>query len=310
MIWTWVLAIIAGLLLSSFASRGVVDNIAKLAFDLGVPPIMLGLTVMSIGTDLPEMANSIITSVTGHGDMNVGDSVGSTVTQVTLVLGLLPLLCGSFALGRQQVIYAGLFTSGALLLGVALLSDGFFSRLDGMILVLFWIIGSVAIWYFSPPPAEPLPTKAGGKWFKHISAALAGLAAVAAGAYLAITGFIELSVYFGVPEYLITFFAGAIGTSLPELFVDVQAIRRGAHELAIGDIFGSSFVDATLSIGIGPIIAATPVTAHLAIRGGIVSAAILLFIALLFSRIRRHDWRSGVLLLMLYAALYPLLLQS
>lgn len=109
-------------------------------------------------------------------------------------------------------------------------------------------------------------------------------------------------------RYLITFFAGAIGTSLPELFVDYQAIRRGARDLAVGDVFGSSFIDASLSIGIGPLLVATPVTAGLAIRSGILSAVVLLFVTLLFSRIRQHDWRSGSILLLLYAALYSVML--
>lgn len=309
MIWTWLLAAMAGLAIASVASRLVVDNFGKLAFDLGVPPFLFGLTVMAIGTDLPEIANSIIASVTQHGDMNIGDSVGSTVTQVTLVLGLLPLLSGAFGVGRRQVVLAGAFTCAALILGVILLRDGFFSRLDGGILVTSWLVGSVGIWYYSPPASQSLPVQATGNWVRHAAAAFAGLAVVVGGAYLAISSFIELANYFGFPEYLITFFAGAIGTSLPELFVDVQAIRRGAHDLAVGDIFGSSFVDATLSIGIGPIIAATPITAQLAVRGGLTSAIILLLVTLLFSRIRKHDWRSGTLLLILYFALYPLLLQ-
>ncbi len=302
------LACLAGLVIAAYASRSVVTHIGQLAFSLGVPPFILGFTVMAIGTDLPEIANSIIASVTQHGDMNVGDSIGSTVTQVTLVLGLLPFFSGKFNVGRRHVVLTGIFTMAALALGTALLYDGFFSRTDGGLLVASWLVGTLFIWHFSPPASEPIPSKISESKVKHGMAAAGGLIAVAAGASLAISCFIELSLIFGLSEYVITFFAGAIGSSLPELFVDVQALRSGAKDLAVGDVFGSSFIDASLSIGIGPVIMATPVTANLAIRGGILSFVVLLVVTLLFSRIHQHDWRSGIILLLLYAALYPVLL--
>ena len=79
------------------ASRHTVDHAVGLATSVGVPPFLIGITIMSVGTDLPEIANSIIASLGGHGDLNVGDSIGSAATQVTLGLGLLPLLAGAFA---------------------------------------------------------------------------------------------------------------------------------------------------------------------------------------------------------------------
>ena len=78
--------------------------------------------------------------------------------------------------------------------------------------------------------------------------------------------------------------------------------------MAVGNVFGSSLMDATLSMGAGPIVAPTLITASFAVRGGLVAAGAVLVLTLLFSRIRMHDWRSGILLLLLYAALYPLLL--
>jgi cation:H+ antiporter len=303
-----VFMVVAGLILAGIASRVVVSRITALAQGTNIPPFILGLTILSIGTDLPEIANSIIASVAQHGDMNAGDSIGSTVTQVTLVLGLLPLMAGSFHVGRRPVVLAGSATVVALLIGVFLLSDGHLSRTDGTILVASWIVGSAAIWRFSPPSSKAIVADTSGSKAAHLAVAILGLAAVGAGAVAALKGFIDVSVQFGLPEYLITFFAGSIGTSLPELFVDFTALRQGTSDLAVGDLFGSSFVDSTLSIGIGPIVAATPVSAGLVLRGGLTAAAALILVTLLFSRIRTHDWRSGLILLLIYAATYPILL--
>ncbi len=307
--WIWLFMVGGGLLIASVASRVVVSRVTKLAQGSGIPPFILGLTILSIGTDLPEIANSVVASLTQHGDMNVGDSIGSTVTQITLVLGLLPFLCGAFRVGRRHVVLTGLATVVALFVGLFVLSDGYLARSDGVILVTLWLIGSAVIWKLSPPASEPVDAVAAGRRSTHVLVTIFGLAAVGAGAVAVVTGFIELSRLFGLPEYIITFFAGSIGTSLPELFVDVTALRRGTGDLAVGDLFGSSFVDATLSIGIGPAAAAaTPVTTALVLRGGLVAVAAVTIVTLLFSRVRKHDWRSGLILLMIYAATYPLLL--
>lgn len=303
--------VVAGLVLASIASKSVVFRVTQLAHGTGIPPFVLGLTLLAIGTDLPEIANSIIASLAQHGDMNVGDSIGSTVTQVTLIAGVLPLLCGAFFVGRRHVVLTGAATVVALLVGVGVLADGYFSRIDGAILVTLWLVGSAAIWHFSPPASKPVqdvPTDKPVKRARNAVVAVFSLAIVGIGAYGVITGFIELSLHFGLPEFLITFFAASVGTSLPELFVDVTALRHGTGDLAVGDLFGSSFVDATLSIGIGPIFAATAVTRDLVVRGGLLAAVVLLIVTLLFSRVRHHDWRSGIILLLVYAAMYPILL--
>jgi cation:H+ antiporter len=300
--------VVAGFVVAGVASRSVVDHVSALAYSLGVPPFLLGLTVVALGTDLPEIANSIIASVTQHGDMNVGDSVGSAVTQITLVLGILPFLVGRFRVGRRHVVIAGASICVGLATSTILLSDGHFSRYDGIILVILWVVGTLVILRFSGPASKPVEAGNEDPKWKNAGGAILGLGLVAAAATAIVVGFIEISEYYGLPEYIVTFFAGAIGTSLPELFVGFSALRRGARDLAVGDLFGSSFADATLSIGIGPIIAATSVSSELVLRGGIASFVIVLLVTLIFARIHIHDWKSGTILLILYAGLYVVLL--
>jgi cation:H+ antiporter len=304
----WIALLVIGFTVALLASRRAVLHASALAFGLRVPPFLIGVTLLAIGTDLPEIANSIIASVAGHGDINVGDSIGSSVTQVTLILGLLPLIGGAFTAGRSRVLATGLLTVVALGIGAFLLSDGYLARSDGIILVGCWLVFSVILWRKGPPADQPAVVIPVRRKSFHATATIGYMALVGAGATAAVEAFVHLAEAFSVPEYLMTFFVASIGTSLPELIVDVTALRRGQRDLAVGDIFGSSLVDTTLSIGIGPIVAPTFVSASLAVRGSLFAMAALALVTLLFTVIRRHDWKTGSILLSVYALMYVALL--
>ncbi|NNJ47264.1 MAG: sodium:calcium antiporter [Acidimicrobiia bacterium] len=309
MIVVWIAVVVVGMAVALVASRKAVDHASSLAFGLKVPPFLIGLTLLAIGTDLPEIANSIIASVSDHGDLNVGDSVGSTITQVTLVLGLLPFFVrGGVTVGRSRVLLPSLIIAGQLAVIALLLQDGQFARADGAILLGLWVGGSLLLWRKAPSHSKPAISVPSRRKSYHAGAALGALVIVGVGATLAVIGFIELAEAFGVPEFIIAFFGQAVGTSLPELMVAVTAIRRGERDLAIGDVFGASLLDSSLSIGIGPLIAPTAITADLAVASGLAGAVTLLIIAALMSRFERHTVWTGLVLLALYAAFFPLLL--
>jgi cation:H+ antiporter len=305
----WIVAVVAGLGVALLASRRAIDHASTLAFGLKVPPFLIGLTLLAIGTDLPEIANSIVASVGDHGDLNVGDSIGSTITQVTLVLGLLPFFArGGIIVGRSRVLIPSLIIAGQLGVVAFLLRDGQFSRIDGAVLLCLWVGGSLVLWHKGPAPSEPTMSVPSRRKGYHVVATLLALAIVGGGATVAVIGFIELSQLFGVPEFIIAFFGTALGTSLPELVVAATALRRGERDLAIGDVFGASLLDSSLSIGIGPLIAPTAISADLAVASALGGAGALLIIAALMSRFERHNRWTGLALLALYAAFFPLLL--
>lgn len=299
---------VAGFAVTIVASRSAVREAQKLAAGTRIPPWVLGITLVSIGTDLPEIANSIVASISGHGDINVGDSVGSAATQSTLVLGLLPFLGGAIVIGRRRVVRIGLATVASLVLGAALMQDGMLSRTDAVILVVAWLAGSVFAARQLPAGSQPtMQVQARGK-MRSATIMMFSLAVVGAGAAAAVWAVTSLAEVFGAPEYIIAFFVASIGTSLPELAVDVTALRSGLRDLAIGDVFGSSMVDATLSIAAGPLLAPVGVTAAIAMRGSITAAVAILLVVLLLSIRPRLDRRSGVALLFLYAGFYLALL--
>lgn len=312
MLFLWVAATVGGLLTAILASRTVVEHAAALARHSRLPPFIVGLTLLAIGTDLPEIANSIVASAGGNGDVNVGDSVGSAVVQVTLVLGLLPFFGEPHLESRRSVVIAGVLTATALALGAGLLADGFLGRPDAIILVSAWIAATWVVGAAEPEllhqPKLELDTNNDLSNSRRVMRILVGLAFVAGGASLAVWGIIAIADSVGIPAYIIAFFGASIGTSLPELVVVVTAIRRGQTAIAIGDIFGASLIDSTLSIGIGPLFFPTAVTSSLTVPGSLVASVAVIVVTLLFSRITNHDRRSGLLLLIIYGTVFAVLL--
>lgn len=302
------IAVLGGFTLSVLASRRAVDNTADIAAGTRIPPFVVGFTLLAVGTDLPEIANSIVSSISGHGDLNVGDSIGSVATQTTLVLGLLAIIGGTLIISKTRVARIGSATVFALLLGVALMADGDISRLDATILISAWIIGSVITWGPAPEGTQmPLQLKAAAKTKKALLV-LAELAVVGAATALAVWGLTQIAESLSLPEYIVAFFLASIGTSLPELVVTLTAVRRGQSELAIGDALGASFIDATLSIGIGPLIAPIAVTVSLVIPGSLAAAGAVGIVALVLAIRGRHDWRTGAVFILIYLAFYVILL--
>jgi cation:H+ antiporter len=116
-----------------------------LATALGVSPLIIGVTLVSIGTDISEIFNSIISCSLGHGDIDVGDSVGSDLTQLTLIFGILPIVCGAFHIHRRDIIILGTCEVLSLILIFTVVEKGYITRLDAIFMVFslviyFWLI--------------------------------------------------------------------------------------------------------------------------------------------------------------------------
>lgn len=304
----WMMVLVAGFALAIFASSRAVSHASSLAFGLNVPPFLIGITLVAIGTDLPEIANSIAASISGNGDLNVGDSVGSAAAQVTLVLGVAPIAGGAFVAGRSRVAWVGSLTVIALGIGTILFSDGYLGRRDALLLLGYWMVANVVIWRTAPPGAEPALSVPSRRKGRHFGTTLVFLALVGVGATAAVLAFENLSEALGVPQYIIAFFVASIGTSLPELVVSVSALRQGERDIAVGDLFGASLSDSALSIASGPLIAPTPITAALAVRGSVVAMTAIGLVTILLTLTRRVDWRIGIALLAIYAGVCVALL--
>lgn len=303
----WLIVLATGLLVAVMSSRWSVGHLIEFAAGTRIPAFVIGITFVSIGTDLPEMANSVVASVTGHGDINVGDSIGSAMVQSTLILGLLPILAGTFPLARDRVRKTGLATVGALTVGAALMSDGALSRLDATVLIAVWVVGTALMWRGLPEETARLTRLGESGSAHHLPKALFGLVLVGLGATTAVQAVEELAVLWSLPEYLVATVLASLGTSLPELAVELNAIKRGQWDLAVGDAIGSSFVDATVSLGVGPLITPIVVTIPIVALGSLVAAAVIGVSVLVLVQREEHSRVSGTVLIGVFVLGYLLI---
>jgi len=302
---------VAGLGLALVASDRAVAYTRALAAALGAPPFIVGVVLVSLGTDLPEIANSIAAHLQDEGDVNVGDSIGSTLTQYTLVLGLFPFVAGAMVIDRRQVGVVTALTMAGLTLTTIFVADGWLGRWEGLALVLAWALFTWIVVRAIPGSApEVAPRVAFGSRWAQAGVVLGALAIVGLGATVAVRALVRLAELAGVPEFVIAFFGASLGTSAPEIVVDVTALLRGAPGIALGDALGSSLVDATLSIGIGPLVAPASVTARLAVTGALCTLLAVGVVGGLLGKRRRHDRSSAFVLLGLYLLAYAVLLSA
>jgi len=302
--------LIAGLALMTYSSDKAVEHSVKIASALGASSLMIGLILVSIGTDLPEIVNSIVSCAVGHADIDVGDSLGSTLTQITLVLGLLPFLAGKFKVKRKEVLVIGAFEVLALILAVSIAEKGYFTRINAIFLVASWPVLMLLtrnVMAKNAKEKEPVVTRTNERYLRHFVIAPLGFIGVAIGAYVVVQSVIKLSAVFHISEYLISFFIVAIGTSLPELVVDLTAIRKKQYELAIGDIIGSCVVDATVSIGIGQVFFPQAVSGELALITGLYAIFGSIVVILTLALREKVDKKVGALFISIYLLSYTLL---
>jgi cation:H+ antiporter len=301
---------IGGLAVALVASDRAVAYTRALAAALGAPAFIVGVALVSIGTDLPEVANSVAAHAQGEGDVNVGDSVGSTLTQYTFVLGLFPFVASTIPIVRRQVALVTVLTAAGLGLTTLFVADGWLGRWEGLALIGAWgVFTVIVVKGLAGQVADDPPAVRHRSRIVQAVVVLLTLGFVGFGATVAVRALVRLAELAGVPEFALAFFGASIGTSSPEILVDVTALLRGAPGIALGDALGSSLVDATLSIGAGPLLFPADVTARLAIAGSVYTLFAVASVGIVLTVRRRHDRMSGLVLLGLYALSYIVLIR-
>jgi len=301
--------LVGGIVLVIFSSKYAVNHSALLATALGISPLIIGVTLVSIGTDISEIFNSIISCSLGHGDIDVGDSVGSDLTQLTLVFGILPIVCGAFHIRRKDIIILGSCEVLSLIVIFTIVEKGYITRLNAIFMVFslfiyFWLIFNAnkeSILHRVELIETTQPTK---KKKYHFLIAVIGFVGVTIASSMIVTSVIKISEAIKIHEYIISFFVLAIGTSLPELVVDINALRCGHHSIAIGDIVGSCIVDSTLSIGIGQVFFPQSVTASLAVPTVLYTLFVSIIVIVTIAVRQKMDKKAGIFFILLYLSAY------
>lgn len=302
---TTIITLTLGLALLAFSSDKAVEHSVSIASALGISPLMIGLVIVSLGTDLPEIATSIFSSALGHGDIVVGDSLGSVLAQISLMLGLFPFLGGTFKVNREEIVVVGACEILALIATLSMIEKGYISRTNALFLVASWPILMLIIKNVTKKDLQKSNTR--GKTLHHLLAVALGFIGVGIGSYIVINSVIALSAIFRIHEYTLGFFIVAIGTSLPELAVDLAAIRKRQYEIAIGDAIGSCIVDAGFSIGVGPLLFPITVSARLAETTGLYALLVSVVVISVLALREKLDKKAGALFIGLYLLSYVML---
>jgi cation:H+ antiporter len=220
-----------------------------------------------------------------------------------LILGLLPFFGGTFRVKRDEITVMGACEALALIAAVSMVEKGYISRLNAVFLVASWPILMLITRNVMKKPAAATHTSQ--RLSYHLGVAILGFIGVAIGSYIVIQSVISISAVLRVPEYFISFFIVAIGTSLPEFVVDLTAVRKGQYEIAIGDAIGSCLVDAGFSIGIGPLFfAPITVSGRLAETTGLYALVCSMVVISTLALREKLDKKAGLLFILLYLLSY------
>jgi cation:H+ antiporter len=308
--------LIAGLVLLVAGAEVLVRGAAKLAAQFGIPPLIIGLTVVAFGTSAPETAVSVQAALNGSGDIAIGNVLGSNIANVLLILGVTSLVA-PLIVSRQLIRLDVPIMIGASLVTYALAWDGSLSRLDGALLFSA-VIAYTAFLIISSRRATAAAT-ADDEFAKEfgldetpkpyaslINAGLvvAGLVLLVTGSNFLVEGAVSLARALGLSELVIGLTVIAIGTSLPELATSILAAIRGERDIAVGNIVGSNIFNLLCVLGLASLVSpdAIGVAANaLAFDFPVMIAVALACLPIFFTGYAINRW-EGLLFVAYYVA--------
>ena len=274
--------LIVGFVLLVVGADKFVAGASAAARKLGVPALIVGLTVVAFGTSAPELAVSVTAAMSGANEIAVGNVVGSNIFNLLVVAGLSAVLC-PLALDRDILRRDWPLSMAAAAILTAMVAwNGDISRLEG--LVLLALFAGLMVLQLRPAlqnRAVLLAQKDENEVQMKPSLIavniVIGLAAIILGGQLAVNGATGIARMFGLSETLIGLTIVAIGTSLPELVTSLVAARRGQNDIAMGNVIGSNLFNILLILGVSAVI--SPISV---LPTAVIDGAILLVVSLLF----------------------------
>jgi len=274
-------AIVLGLFILVWGADRFVLGAAALARSLGLPPLLIGLTVVGFGTSAPEILVSTVAALEDSPGIAIGNALGSNIANIGLIVGttalVAPLTVQSGILRREYPLLLGVSASACVLL-----VDGHLGRVDGVVL----LAGLVLCMYLlvrigryrldHDPLAEQMEAEipsglsalAAAGWF------LLGLATLIVSSRMLVWGAIEVAGYLGISDLLIGLTIVAVGTSLPELAAAIVSALKNEHDLAIGNVVGSNIWNLLAVLAVPGLL--SPVT----VPAGVLDRDILVMLAL------------------------------
>ncbi len=305
--------LIIGLVILIFGADYLVKGAASLSKRLGIPTLVVGLTVVAFGTSAPELIVNVMSALNGTTDIAVGNIIGSNITNILLILGLAALFTTlsvekstawkEIPFAFLGVIVVFLVTQDIFLTGA---TENVISRSDGLLILGFFAIFLYYIFEIAtkknrqdtPEDQDEIQVFS---TTKSILYTVLGLVGLFLGGKLLVENAVLIARFLGMSELLIGLTVVAIGTSLPELATTILAARNGQAGLAIGNVIGSNIFNIFWILGVTSIITPIPVNSNALfdiVGNGF--ATILLFLFMFVGERHKLEKRQGVLLIIVF----------
>lgn len=253
----WSLVLAAGLALLVKGADLFVDGAGGLAAGLGISQLVIGLTVVAMGTSMPEAAVSISAVIKGNAEITIGNVVGSNILNILIILGLSAVII-PLSVEKDTIRCELPFLTGVSILLLLQGLDGEIGLLDGMIQVVLFGVYLVYLFAQARKNRKENGKEAANKQVRNvwqlILLCILGLVMTVAGSSLAVDAASEIAVKLGMSQRLIGLTIVALGTSLPELVTSVTAAKKGKPDIAIGNIVGSNIFNILFVVGISALI--------------------------------------------------------
>ena len=296
-----IILLVLGFILLLKGADWFVDGASSIASRFGIPQLIIGLTIVAMGTSLPEAFVSITAALKSNAAITIGNVVGSNILNVGIILGITALIRPLHIQNstiKYEMPFMILVTLVLILLGI----NTTISRLDGMIMWLFFLGYLYYIFKMSKNQMEETEIKQTNPLFIPL-----GLVCLMIGSNFAVDAATNIAISLGVSQRFIGLTIVALGTSLPELVTSVTAAKKGNADIAIGNIIGSNIFNILFVVGSSALITPVPFESHFIIDS-FVAILIGLVLYLCTKKTRVLDKKAGILLLVTYSIYFIYLL--
>ena len=286
-----------------------VEGAAGIAAKFGIPQLVIGLTIVAMGTSAPEAAVSIAAACKGNADITIGNVVGSNIMNILVILGVTAVIVAvavQTSTVRYEIPFVILVSVVLLFMGAL---DGKIGRIDGVILWLLFLVYLIYLFVMTKHRKEEEEAQTDAPVWKMMLFVVLGAALIVIGADVSVDAATEIARVIGLSERFIGLTIVALGTSLPELFTSVVAARKGKADLAIGNIVGSNIFNILFVVGTTALIVPVPFNPAFVIDSAVaIGAAVLLWICVVKNK--KLVRSAGIVMLAAYAAYFAYLMMK
>ena len=303
-----VLLLAAGFAMLVKGADWFVDGASGLAARFKIPQLVIGLTIVAMGTSAPEAAVSISAALKGNADITIGNIVGSNILNILIILGISSLIA-ALTVAKSTVHWELPFLIIVTLLLYFQGRDGTVGFWDGVgLLGLFAAyLGYLLVMAKKHPDVNPQMPKRATLWRALVWTAL-GLTLVVWGSDVAVDAASAIARAMGLSERFIGLTIVALGTSLPELFTSVSAARKGNADIAIGNIVGSNIFNILFVVGLSSLVVAVPFAKDFLLDTVVSAGAAVLLIVCSLKKRTLKRWH-GIVMLLCYTAYFVWILR-